>query len=172
MEPGENTVKAVRERRAVLTELDREPVRGVDAGSDTERILKGGVLGDKPDGAGPRWDHVHALGEREPDHRPDRVATAPRPAGSFEVGDQPYDLRAVEQRGDLRGATQRWYVPNGHRGCTLLVQTPGRWRVAGVTLYRSVLSTVAGGSDKTAGHRGCAPNFLARQTARRAGVCR
>ena len=66
VEPGENTVKAVRERRAVLTELDREPVRGVDAGSDTERILKGGVLGDKPDGAGPRWDHVHALGERDP----------------------------------------------------------------------------------------------------------
>lgn len=32
MEPGEDTVKAVRKRRTVLAQLDGEPVRGVDAG--------------------------------------------------------------------------------------------------------------------------------------------
>jgi hypothetical protein len=47
-EPGEDTVEAVRQRRTVLAQLDREPVRGVDAGSDPERVLKGGVLGDGP----------------------------------------------------------------------------------------------------------------------------
>jgi len=39
VEPGEETVEAVRKRCSVLAQFDREPVRGVDAGSDTERVL-------------------------------------------------------------------------------------------------------------------------------------
>jgi hypothetical protein len=37
-EPGQDMIQTVRQRRTVLTQLDREPVRGVDAGGDAERV--------------------------------------------------------------------------------------------------------------------------------------
>jgi hypothetical protein len=50
---------------------------------------------------------------------------------------------------------QRWYVPNGHRGHTLLVQTPGRWSVAGVTYVLLSPSPYRRGLTKPAGQTGC-----------------
>ena len=61
------------------------------------------MLGDEPHRAGPRREGVHALDEREPHHRPDRVARPTRPAGLLKIADQTRDLRAGEQRGDLCG---------------------------------------------------------------------
>jgi hypothetical protein len=88
-ERGQDPVQTIRQRTAVRAQLAREPVRGVDTGSGTERVPQGGMLTNEPHGARPRQEGADALDEREPHHGPDGVAPASGPAGHLKVGDQP-----------------------------------------------------------------------------------
>lgn len=74
---------------------------------------------------GPRRNHVHALDEREPNHRPDRITKPTRPAGLLKITDQTRDLRAVEQHSYLLSAARRCYGRFDHGRPTSWSRPPG-----------------------------------------------
>jgi hypothetical protein len=93
-EPGQDMIKAVRQRRTVLPQLDRELYAAWMLGATPSASCRAAC---SPTSRTVR-DHVHALDEREPNHRPDRITRPTRPAGLLKIADQTRDLRAVEQR--------------------------------------------------------------------------
>ncbi len=80
----------------VLAQLGCEAVAGIHRGhlavrGDHDRQRR--VLAHQGDDARPRRQSVERLGERHADHRPERVAGTPSPAGR---------LKLVYESGDLR----------------------------------------------------------------------
>jgi len=97
MQPVEDSRDALVEQMRVGAELRGEAVGGVDGRAlPADGLAERVVLADQGDRAGPRRDRVEGLGERDADHRPERVAGAARPTGVLKLSDEPLDLRRVE----------------------------------------------------------------------------
>lgn len=103
MQARQDTGDALLEQRIELPKLLREAVAGIDARDTAEGCLQFGVLADEGDGASPSRDRVERLGERHPDHRPDRIAGATRPAGLLKLSYEPPNLGRVEKSCKLGG---------------------------------------------------------------------
>jgi hypothetical protein len=118
------------QQRLVGAQLRREAVarplawRGVLA---AQRGPQRGVLSDKPCGARPRRDRVHALSQRHADHCADRVARSAGPAGRLKLADQPRNLRRVEQSCKLECRRARCYLWEVH-GASLCGPDPRRFQ--------------------------------------------
>ena len=91
-----------RARRAMLAELVREAVGGIDARDRVAPRSKRARCSaqcsrDQRDSACPGRHCVERLRQCQPDHRPNRVARSARRAGGFEVRDQSPNLGRVER---------------------------------------------------------------------------
>jgi hypothetical protein len=134
------TIQAGVEQRLEPPQLRPEavagPLRGnVLSGGAPEREAKGSVLAHERDGAGPRRDGVHRLGERHADHGTERVAGAAGPARGLKLGDEPTDLGGVEESYKLGGRAW-WYLRTVHGGAISVVQAPGSANCAGAAFSR------------------------------------